>query len=76
MTKLFAVNDETDHHLGNAACPACSEGYPELCPCGGLMHGVTTEDTHAGTTWVTTQCEQCERSEEDVEEELGREPIA
>jgi hypothetical protein len=40
------------------------------------MHGVTTEDTHAGTTWVTTKCEQCERSEEDVEEELGREPIA
>jgi hypothetical protein len=45
VTKMFAVNDEADHHLGNSACPGCSEGYPEPCSCGGLMHGVTTEDT-------------------------------
>jgi hypothetical protein len=50
VTKLFAVNDATDHHRGNAACPACSEGYPETCPCSGLMHGEITEDTRAGTT--------------------------
>lgn len=74
MTKMFAVNDEANHHVGEPACPACSEGYPELCTCGALMHGVVTEDTRAGTAWATTKCERCGQSQDEVEEELGREP--
>jgi hypothetical protein len=76
MTKMFAVNEEVDHHVGDAQCPACADEYPEPCPCAGLMHGVVTDDTHEGKTWATTKCDRCGRSEEDVEEELGREPIA
>jgi hypothetical protein len=74
MTKMFAVNEEADHHVADPACAACSDEYPEPCPCGGLMHGVATDDTREGTAWATTKCDQCGRSEEDVEEELGREP--
>jgi hypothetical protein len=74
MTKMFAVNEEADHHVGDLACPACSDESPEPCPCGGLMHGVATDDTREGTAWATTKCDRCGRSKEDVEEELGREP--
>jgi hypothetical protein len=76
MTKMFAVNEEVDHHVGDATCPACSDEYPEPCPCAGLMHGVVTDDTREGKAWATTKCDRCGRSEEDIEEELGREPIA
>ena len=74
MTKMFAVNEEANHHVADPACAACSDEYPEPCPCGGLMHGMATDNTREGTAWETTKCDRCGRSEEDVEEELGREP--
>jgi hypothetical protein len=74
MTTFFAVEDQPDHHVGDGGCPACSEQYPQPCACGGLMHGVVTDDPQAGTAWTATRCDQCGRSLDDVEEELGREP--
>jgi hypothetical protein len=74
--ELFAVDEEAIHHVGDARCPECIEEYPETCACGGLIHaesrGLEDED---GNPWVQTRCDQCRRAQEDVEEDLGREPV-
>jgi hypothetical protein len=72
---FFAVEEEAIHHVGDTQCPACLEEYPEACRCGGLIHaesgGPEAED---GSVWLRTRCDQCRRSQEDIEEDLGREP--
>ena len=70
MTELFTL-DEQMHHKGHPECPGCAEGYPEPCPCGGLIHatnGAVPEDSEGVPT---TRCDQCGRSEEDLQEEVG-----
>ena len=73
--QFFAVEEEPIHHAGDTQCPECLENYPEACVCGGLIHAEDgapeDEDDHAGPR---TRCDQCRRSQEDVEEDLGREP--
>ena len=74
--QFFSVEEEAIHHVGDAQCPECYEEYPETCVCGGLIHaesrGPEDEDR---SVWLRTRCDQCRRSQEDVEEDLGREPV-
>jgi hypothetical protein len=66
---LFAVGEESNHHIGNVQCPECWEEYPEPCRCGGLMHaaGGAEEDTD-GNVLLTTRCDRCGRSENELDE--------
>lgn len=71
----FAVGEQDSHHVGDAECSECWEEYPEVCVCGGLVHAEATgQEDEDGNVWVETRCDQCGRSEEEVAEELGREP--
>lgn len=72
--KLFTVGEEVNHRVGDPRCPECWEGYPLPCPCGGLMHAAGGgEEDEDGNVWLETRCDQCGRSEEqlDTETELG-----
>ncbi|HXH84103.1 MAG TPA: hypothetical protein VNN07_14430 [Candidatus Tectomicrobia bacterium] len=66
---LFAVTEESVHHVGDARCPACAEDYPEPCRCGGLMHGEQTEVEDAEIV-EATRCDQCGRTLDDLAERL------
>ena len=67
MAELFAIGDETAHVVGDAQCPQCLEGYPEPCPCGGLIHAASGEQDTGGTDWPATRCDHCGRSEEELD---------
>ena len=67
MAELFAIGDETAHVVGDAGCPQCLEGYPEACPCGGLIHAASGEPDERGAEWPLTRCDQCGRSEEELD---------
>jgi hypothetical protein len=64
---LLTIGDETTHVVGDGSCPECPDGYPEACPCGGLMHAAGGETDPEGAEWPTTRCDQCGRSEEDLD---------
>jgi hypothetical protein len=66
---LFTVGEEPNHHIGDLQCPECWEEYPEPCRCGGLMHaaGGAEEDTD-GNVLLTTCCDRCGRSEDQLDE--------
>ena len=66
MPHLFSLGDQT-HHEGDPQCPACAEGYPERCSCGGFVHATETP-TDDTALMPLTQCDRCRRSKEDVEE--------
>lgn len=70
MPELFTVGEEINHHAGDPQCPECLEAYPEPCRCGGLIHaaGGEEEDTD-DTLLLTTKCDTCARSEEELGEE-------
>lgn len=75
--RLFAVGEETNHHVGDRQCPACWEDYPVPCRCGGLMHaGGPGEEDEDGNLWPVTRCDGCGRSEEEIEGALEVEPPA
>jgi len=66
---LFTVGDEANHHIGDAQCSECWEEYPTPCRCGGLIHAAGGEvEDEDGNVWLTTKCDQCGRSEEQLEE--------
>jgi len=71
---LFSVGEEANHHGGDPACPECWEEYPEPCPCGGLIHAAAGEEDEEGNVVLATLCDQCGRTEEelDTETELGQ----
>ena len=49
---------------------------PDICVCGGLIHAENGgPDDEDGNPGLRTRCDQCRRSQEDVEEDLGREPV-
>jgi hypothetical protein len=69
MTKLFEIEGEVGHHVGDAECPVCWEEYPEPCRCGGLIHAAGgTEEDEDGNVLLTTRCDVCGRSEDELEE--------
>lgn len=65
--RLFTLDDEI-HHKGDPACPACSEDYPEPCPCGGLIHASGPAAEETPDIVLITRCDECGRSREDLEE--------
>ena len=72
---LFTVGEEVNHHVGDLQCAECWEEYPEPCACGGLIHAAgLAEEGEDGTVSLATKCDHCGRSEDEVAEELGREP--
>ena len=67
--KLFGVGDEVNHHPGDPLCPECWEEYPAPCKCGGLIHAAGgEEEDEDGNVLLTTKCDKCGRSEEQLEE--------
>jgi hypothetical protein len=67
MSELFTIGDETTHVKGDAQCSECLEEYPEVCPCGGLIHAASGEQDEGGTDWPLTRCDRCGRSEEELD---------
>ncbi len=66
---LFAVGEEVNHRVGDRACPECWEAYPEPCRCGGLIHaGGGAEIDPDGNVVLVTRCDQCGRSEDQLDE--------
>jgi hypothetical protein len=73
MRYFAVVGDQEKHRIGAVQCPACTEGYPERCLCGGLMHaeGTGLDEQDAG---IETRCDACGRTKDEIEETLGRDP--
>lgn len=68
MAKLFMLGAETNHRVGDHACPSCEENYPEPCACGGLVHAVATSDEDAdGNPVLATSCDVCGRSNDELD---------
>ncbi len=64
---LFMITDDLAHHVDDAVCPVCAEEYPELCACGGLIHGELSEEPDDdGNDVVLTRCDHCGRSENET----------
>lgn len=67
MSAYFVIGDETTHIAGDPQCPGCWKGYPETCPCGGLIHAAGEAGTPDEPDMpATTSCDRCGRSEEEV----------
>jgi hypothetical protein len=66
---VFTVGEEVNHRVGDPGCPECWEEYPETCKCGGLIHAaVNGQEDADGNISLITLCDQCGRSEEQLEE--------
>ena len=66
--RMFTLGDTVNHRAGDHACPVCAEDYPEPCRCGGLMHASDTAEADPdGNLLRVTLCDQCGRSEEDLD---------
>jgi hypothetical protein len=69
MARLFTLGEDTNHQVGDHACPVCAEEYPEPCRCGGLVHAaVTREEDPDGNPLLVTACDVCGRSEDQLDE--------
>ena len=69
MVRLFVLDGEGNHRVGDLTCPACSENYPETCRCGGLVHAAATGDEDAdGNLVLVTGCDICGRSEDQLDD--------
>ena len=67
--KLFEVGEVVNHRVGDTHCPECSEDYPETCRCGGLMHASDTAEADPdGNVLVVTLCDQCGRTEDQLDQ--------
>jgi hypothetical protein len=65
----FIVGEDVNHRPGDANCQACAEDFPEPCPCGGFVHATAIElEEPEGEPVLTTRCDQCGRSDEDLAE--------
>jgi hypothetical protein len=67
--KLFVVGEQANHHAEDPTCPMCWEEYPERCSCGGLLHAAGGEEEDSdGNVLLTTRCDRCGRSEDQLAE--------
>jgi len=65
----FIVGENETHRAGDAHCAACAEDFPEPCQCGGLVHASVLEAMDPDDApLITTRCDQCGRSDEDLAE--------
>ena len=65
----FAIGDDLGHRVGDVRCPRCVVEFPEPCRCGGLVHAATGEEQDEdGSLVLSTLCDQCGRSHEDLAE--------
>jgi len=65
--ELFEVGDVMSHRKGDRRCPACAAEFPERCRCGGLVHASAgPEDDPDGNPLMSTRCDECGRSDEDL----------
>ncbi len=62
---LFTVAEDVGHHVGDWLCPECTEGYPERCKCGGLIHAADGGGDPDGNVEIATRCDHCGRTEDD-----------
>jgi hypothetical protein len=67
MRRLFTLGEQV-HHGGDRECPACVEGYPERCRCGGLIHAADVAIAENLGIVPLTQCDRCQRSKEELDE--------
>jgi len=66
---LFTVGEVVSHRRGDHECPECSEDYPEPCRCGGLIHASDSAEADPdGNLLLVTLCDQCGRSEDQLDE--------
>jgi hypothetical protein len=80
MARSFILDDEV-HFCADPDCPACASEYPQPCRCGGLMHGgsalepagepETVGGIEGDSEAVSTRCDACGRSEDDLSEEVA-----
>jgi hypothetical protein len=67
--ETFSMGDDVTHRRGDAQCPGCAAQFPEPCRCGGLVHAAGGQEEDAdGNAVLSTCCDQCGRSEEDLAE--------
>lgn len=67
--EMFEVGEDLTHRKGDRRCPACAPELPEPCRCGGLVHASAGADEDPdGNPLVSTRCDQCGRSDEDLAE--------
>ena len=65
----FVVGEVSSHRVGDAHCPECAEDFPEPCACGGFVHASVLElEAKDDDPVITTRCDQCGRSDEDLAE--------
>jgi hypothetical protein len=65
----FVVGQASNHRVGDANCPECVEDFPEPCTCGGFVHAAVLElEAPDDEPVITTRCDQCGRSDEDLAE--------
>ncbi len=60
MFEYKKLNDSplANHSLSNIRCKFCSEGYPQACHCGGLLHaGIHMTESYGRIQMV--QCDSC-----------------
>ena len=66
---LFTMGEATRHRVGDQQCPECADEYPETCRCGGLVHAAeAAEEDPDGNALLVTICDQCGRSEDQLDE--------
>jgi hypothetical protein len=67
--ETFAIGDDRGHRVGDGRCAACAAEFPEPCQCGGLVHAASGEaEDLDGNPILSTRCDQCGRSDEDLAE--------
>jgi hypothetical protein len=67
--ETFSMGDDIRHRKGDAQCPGCAAQFPEPCQCGGLVHATAgEEEDDEGNFALSTRCDQCGRSDEDLAE--------
>jgi len=69
ITMRLCTIADVAHHIADSQCPSCYDEYPERCVCGGLVHATAGEEQDEnGCPVLTTECDQCGRSEDELAE--------
>ena len=69
MANPFLLEDQV-HDGDDPECSVCAAGYPTRCACGGLIHAAAEAEEESEAI-VSTQCNRCGRSEDDLESDAA-----